>query len=103
MSGTRRRTVAFALVLAAALIWDLARAPDRQLSARVLLAAIHLYQGTASRAMPSLGVVCRFRPSCSRYAEGSIRRYGAVGGSWRSLVRLARCGPWTPLGTDDPP
>lgn len=84
-------------------VLDLARAPERQLSARLLLGGIHLYQVTLSPRMGSLGVVCRFEPSCSRYAEVSIRRHGALRGSWRSLVRLARCGPWTPLGTADPP
>ncbi len=99
----RRKAVLLVLALAAALIWDLARRPEHQLSARVLIAGIHVYQGTLSRAMPSLGVVCRFEPSCSRYAEVSIRRYGALGGGWRSVARLARCGPWTPAGTSDPP
>ena len=90
------------LLLAALLIWDLTRAPQRQLTGRLLIAGIDLYQATLSRAMPSLGVSCRFEPTCSRYTEVAIRRYGAVGGSWRGLKRLARCGPWTPAGTVDP-
>ena len=103
MTTRGRRALILGLALLGSLIWDLARTPQKQLSARVLLGGIHLYQATLSKAMPSLGVVCRFEPSCSRYAEVSIRTRGAVVGSWRSLVRLARCGPWTPLGTQDPP
>ncbi len=99
----RRRLTALALVLGIALVWDLTRRPEGQLTARTLLAGIHLYQATLSRAMPSLGVTCRFEPSCSRYAEASVRRYGTVRGAWRSLTRLARCGPWTAAGTIDPP
>ena len=100
----RRRTVLWiALVAALGLTWDLTRAPERQASARLLIGAIHVYQATLSRAMPALGVVCRFEPTCSRYAEVSIRRHGALHGSWRSVVRLARCGPWTPTGTVDSP
>lgn len=100
----KRRAKALAvLVLALALIWDVTRRPERQVTARLLIGGIHLYQATLSRAMPAMGVVCRFEPSCSRYAEASIRRYGALGGSGRSLARLLRCGPWTPAGTIDPP
>ena len=98
----RRRTLVL-LVLAALLVWDLARSPQRQLSGRVLVAGIHLYQRTLSPWMPRMGVVCRFEPSCSRYAEVSIRRHGAVVGGFKSLARLVRCGPWTPAGTLDPP
>lgn len=82
---------------------DLARPAPRQLSARTLLAAIHLYQATLGPQMPALGVRCRFRPTCSHYAEGAIARYGALGGALRAAWRVARCGPWTPAGTYDPP
>ena len=94
---------AAALVLAAALCLDLTRPPSRQASARVLLAGIHLYQATLSPRMPALGVRCRFRPTCSHYAEGAIARYGALSGSLRAAWRILRCGPWTPVGTYDPP
>jgi putative membrane protein insertion efficiency factor len=82
---------------------DLARPPRRQLSARCLLGAIHLYQATLSPRMGALGVQCRFKPTCSHYGEGAIRKYGAWTGSWKTAWRIARCGPWTPLGTVDPP
>lgn len=102
--AARRRKLGVAaaavLLLAAA---DLSRPPDHQLSARALLASIDLYQATLSPRLGSLGVSCRFTPSCSRYAEGAIRRDGALVGSLRAAGRLARCGPWTPPGTHDPP
>jgi uncharacterized protein len=82
---------------------DLVRAPERQLSAHALLGAIHLYQGTLSPRMPALGVRCRFQPTCSRYAEGAIRKHGALLGTLRAAARIGRCGPWTPAGTIDPP
>ena len=92
------------LALAAVLLAvDLTRAPERQLSAGLLLGGIHLYQATLSPLMPYVGVTCRFEPSCSHYGEASIRRYGTAKGSWRTLARVARCGPWTPVGTVDPP
>jgi putative membrane protein insertion efficiency factor len=91
------------LVVLVALGFDLARPPASQASARALLAGIHLYQATLSRHMPALGIQCRFRPTCSHYAEGAIARYGALFGTFRAVWRIARCGPWTPLGTYDPP
>ncbi|HEX7086097.1 MAG TPA: membrane protein insertion efficiency factor YidD [Vicinamibacterales bacterium] len=106
-SETRRRRLTRArlilLLLAAAAAADLARAPDRQLSARVLRAGIHTYQATLSPLMPALGVRCRFKPTCSHYADAVIARDGALTGSWRTARRLVRCGPWTPAGTLDPP
>ena len=97
-----RRTVVL-LVLAVLLGLDLSRPPSRQVSAFLLLGSIHLYQATLSPRMPALGVQCRFTPTCSHYAVGAIERYGALGGSLRAAWRILRCGPWTPLGTYDPP
>ena len=99
---TRRKRVRVVLVLLlAAGLWDLSREPSKQVTAQLLLAGIHAYQATLSGRLP--GVSCRFEPTCSHYAEESIRRHGALRGSGRALVRLARCGPWTEPGTVDPP
>jgi putative membrane protein insertion efficiency factor len=99
----RLRRVAAPLLLACLLAIDLARPPASQASARLLLGGIHLYQATLSPHMASLGVRCRFRPTCSHYAAGAIARYGALSGGLRAAWRLVRCGPWTPAGTYDPP
>lgn len=95
--------LAIVLLAVVALAADFSRPPADQLSARCLLGAIHLYQATLSPRMGSLGVQCRFKPTCSHYGEGAIRKYGAWKGSWKTAWRVARCGPWTPLGTVDPP
>jgi putative membrane protein insertion efficiency factor len=102
-SRHRARRVVLLLVLIALLSLDLTRPPAAQVSARLLLAGIHLYQATLSRRMPALGVQCRFTPTCSHYAAGAITRYGALSGTLRAAWRVARCGPWTPRGTYDPP
>ncbi len=91
---------AFAVLL---LGLDLGRAPERQVSARVLIAGIDLYQATLSKLMPTVGVQCRFQPTCSHYAEGSIRKHGALKGTGKACWRLLRCAPWTEMGTIDPP
>jgi uncharacterized protein len=97
----RRVVVGFVLLLL--LAFDLSRPAPRQVSARLLLGAVHLYQATLSPLMPYMGVRCRFRPSCSHYAAGALAKYGAFGGTWRAAWRVLRCGPWTPAGTYDPP
>jgi len=79
---------------------DLTRPPDRQVTTRAAVSAIRWYQATLSR---RLGVQCRFAPTCSEYALAVIRRHGAVRGGWLTAKRLARCGPWTPMGTVDLP
>ncbi len=105
MDPLRRRRLKIGIVTLALLLLlglDMARAPRNQLSARFLLGAIHLYQATLS---PGMGIIihCRFKPTCSHYGEGAIRKYGAWTGSWKTLWRIVRCGPWTPAGTVDPP
>lgn len=96
--------LALLLVLAAGLLAvDLARAPERQFTARVLVGGIDLYQRTLSPWSAAVGARCRFEPTCSHYAEAVVRRFGAARGSGLAARRLARCGPWTPRGTVDPP
>lgn len=102
----RGRRAVLLLVLAGAGVLvglDLAAPPERQAGTALLLVAIHLYQGTLSPLLGAAGVRCRFEPSCSHYAAAVIERDGALRGSWRAAKRLARCGPWTPAGTADPP
>ncbi len=102
LRGHPKTCIAAALVLLA-LGLDLARAPQDQLGARFLLGSIHLYQAVLSPRLGALGVRCRFKPTCSRYAEGAVRKYGAWTGSWKAAWRVLRCGPWTPAGTVDAP
>jgi len=99
-----RRWILIACLLTLAVLGaDLARAPERQVAARAAIAGIHVYQATVSRLFAASGVACRFSPTCSHYAEACLRRYGLVRGGGMALTRVLRCGPWTPLGTVDPP
>ena len=72
--------------------------------AQVLLALIRVYQLTLSRLIRlTLGNVCRFEPSCSRYAAACLTSHGALRGSLLSVKRLCRCHPFHPGGYDPPP
>jgi putative membrane protein insertion efficiency factor len=64
------------------------------------MALIRLYQRAVS---PSLGTLCRFEPSCSRYAYSAIERHGAVKGGRLALARLVRCRPFGSTGYDPVP
>lgn len=52
---------------------------------------------------PQLIGSCRFEPSCSRYAEQALRRFGLVRGGWLALKRLGRCRPLGDSGWDPVP
>jgi hypothetical protein len=70
----------------------------------VLIALIRLYQLTLSRVLrAAFGPVCRFEPSCSRYAVACIQSHGVLRGSLLSARRLCKCHPFHPGGYDPPP
>ena len=99
----KRRLALLVVVLVTIIGLDASRAPERQLTTAVAVGAIHLYQRTASPILDRCGLRCRFTPTCSHYAETVLRTHGIIGGTWRAARRIARCGPWTPAGTVDPP
>jgi hypothetical protein len=68
--------------------------------ARLLVLLVRVYQRTLS---PLLGEVCRFEPSCSRYAVACLEEHGAVKGSLLSFWRLCKCHPLHRGGFDPPP
>ena len=63
---------------------------------RVGIGAIHLYRAVFGW-LPSS---CRYEPSCSRYTEQAIERYGLLRGSVMGARRIARCHPWSDGGYD---
>ena len=71
-----------------------------RLLALVLIAPIRLYQVTIS---PLLGDVCRYHPSCSRYAVEALRIHGPLKGLTLLTYRLVRCTPLTRGGLDPVP
>ncbi len=106
--GLRRGRVARLVLLVAAVVTvgyglDLLRLPERQCSARFVLAAIDGYRATLSPLMPRLGLRCRFVPTCSEYGRAVVASDGGGKRVVRAALRILRCGPWTPAGTVDPP
>lgn len=70
------------------------------LPTRAVVTLITAYQKMVS---PSLGANCRYRPTCSSYANEAVQRFGVVRGGWLAMRRLARCHPLRPGGYDPVP
>lgn len=66
----------------------------------VCIGILTIYRSLIS---PLYGDVCRYYPSCSRYALESIQQHGVIRGVWLGSRRLARCHPWAVGGIDDVP
>jgi uncharacterized protein len=67
---------------------------------RALVYLLRIYRWTLS---PLLGPVCRFHPSCSRYAEDCLLTHGLFHGTILAIKRLAKCHPFHPGGYDPVP
>ena len=63
---------------------------------RLGIGLIHMYRILFAWAPSS----CRYEPSCSRYTEQAIERYGLLKGSWMGAKRIARCNPFSAGGYD---
>ncbi len=79
----------------------LLRWPEQALIGLLIL-LIRVYQRTLSPLLSYAGPVCRFEPSCSRYAIGALKKYGLFRGLAKSLRRYLSCHPWHPGGYDPP-
>jgi len=43
---------------------------------------------------------CRFYPTCSQYALEAVSKYGALKGTYLSIIRILKCHPFHPGGYD---
>jgi putative membrane protein insertion efficiency factor len=64
---------------------------------RIVIAPIRAYRRFVSPALPRR---CKYEPTCSSYAEQSIREYGILRGLVLAGWRLLRCNPWSHGGHD---
>jgi putative component of membrane protein insertase Oxa1/YidC/SpoIIIJ protein YidD len=93
MGRGKSRGIALAVLLLAAI---------QLFGTRPALFAVDQYRAHVSPHLRGI-IVCRFTPSCSAYGRESIRKHGVIIGGAKTAWRIARCGPWTPMHTFDPP
>ena len=79
---------------------DLARQPENQLTAKVYIGMVHVYQAYG-RPMLEGVVACRFRPTCSEYSIQAVERFGTIRGLYLTFKRLYSCQNDVPMGTVD--
>jgi uncharacterized protein len=65
----------------------------------LVIAPIRAYQRVISPMFPRR---CKYHPTCSEYAVGAVREFGAVRGMILAGWRLLRCNPWSKGGVDYP-
>lgn len=65
----------------------------------ILIGAVRLYQYLIS---PLIGKNCRYEPSCSQYFILAVKKYGAISGTWKGILRILRCHPFHSGGYDPP-
>jgi putative membrane protein insertion efficiency factor len=87
------------LFLLAAL--DATRPPQRQLTARLYVDAVALYQRDL-HPLTSHFIRCRYNPTCSHYSVQAVQRFGIARGMLLTIRRLASCNKSVPMGTYDP-
>ncbi|WP_430785743.1 membrane protein insertion efficiency factor YidD [Virgibacillus flavescens] len=62
-----------------------------------IMLLIKLYRKVISPLKPP---TCRFYPTCSEYGLESVRRFGALKGSYLTVKRIAKCHPFHSGGID---
>ncbi|MDO5564737.1 MAG: membrane protein insertion efficiency factor YidD [Eubacteriales bacterium] len=67
-----------------------------------LIKLIKLYKKYLSPYL-SLYSKCRYTPTCSEYAIEALEKYGAIKGTWISILRILRCNPFFEGGFDPVP
>jgi len=76
----------------------------RKLLVAAAIVLVRVYRIAISALVVAMfGRACRFEPTCSEYAEESIRRHGFRRGSALTVRRLSRCHPLGGHGYDPVP
>lgn len=65
----------------------------------LVIAPVRAYQRFVSPMLPRR---CKYHPTCSAYAVGAVREFGALRGVVLASWRLLRCNPWSRGGVDHP-
>lgn len=71
-----------------------------RLMEKIFITLINFYQKFISPLFKSIGVNCKYYPSCSEYMKQAIHKYGIFKGVALGLFRICRCNPFSNGGYD---
>lgn len=66
----------------------------------VVLYILKLYKKFISPIFKTMGVECKYYPTCSEYAKLAIEKYGCIRGIYLSIKRIIKCNPFSKGGYD---
>ena len=101
LKNPRTRVLLVSILLVVAAGADSFRPPDRQITAKINIAAVNGYQRWG-RPISKKFIRCRYRPTCSVYSIEAVEKYGIRKGLVLTTKRLIACQPSVPDGTPDP-
>ena len=67
---------------------------------KFFISLINFYQKWISPFFQSIGVHCKYYPSCSEYMKQAIEKYGPLKGIFLGIKRLLKCNPFSEGGYD---
>jgi hypothetical protein len=93
--------LALGLCLVVLTIGDTFREPSAQITGRLYVASVHVYQAVG-RPLLKGHIRCRYEPTCSDYSIEAVQRFGIRKGLMMTDRRIRSCQATVPLGTYDP-
>lgn len=78
------------IILISLLLFDSFRKPDDQITAKIYISSVFLYQ-KLGRPLFKDRIICRYNPSCSNYSINSVREFGIWKGLKMTYERINSC------------
>ena len=67
---------------------------------KLFIILIDFYKKHVSIFFKSLGIECKFYPTCSQYTKQAIEKYGVLKGCFLGVKRILKCNPFSKGGYD---
>lgn len=61
---------------------------------------ITFYKKYISPILSCFGIKCKYYPTCSEYTKQAITKYGFFKGSFKGIIRILKCNPFSKGGYD---
>lgn len=93
--------LAVVFLTAMLLFADTFRQPDRQITGKLYIAAVRVYQAIGRPVMNNW-IECRYAPTCSEYSVQAVKKHGIKKGLELTYGRINSCRTNVEKGTPDP-